>query len=259
MTSSIQDKRVIITGGARGIADAAVREFASKGARVVSFDVSDEAGERVAAEATTAGPGSVRFRHVDVSNRAQVFGGVDWAVKELGGLDGLLHIAGVERRASIEEMSEEDLDFVLDVNLKGTFFMNQAVFPHLKEHGGAIVNTGSDVGLVPYPMGAHYSASKAGVMAFTRCAAAAWGQYGIRVNSLVPAVFTPMEAEHIARLSPEELAAHEKMFRDLIPLGGKLGNPATDLAPVLVFLASDDSRFITGQIISVNGGFGQVR
>jgi 2-hydroxycyclohexanecarboxyl-CoA dehydrogenase len=185
--------------------------------------------------------------------------GVDWAVAELGGLNGLLHIAGVERRASIEEMSEEDYDFVLDINLKGTFFMNQAVFPHMKERGGMIVNTGSDVGMMPYPMGAHYSASKAGVMAFTRCAAAAWGQHGIRVNSLVPAIFTQMEAEHISRLPPEDSEAHAQMFRDLIPLGGKLGDALRDLAPVLVFLASDDSRFITGQIISVNGGFGQVR
>jgi 2-hydroxycyclohexanecarboxyl-CoA dehydrogenase len=259
MTTDISNKKIIVTGGASGIAEAAVREFARQGAEVVSFDVNADAGERVASEASAAGPGRVAFRHVDVSHRSEVFENVAWAAREMGSVDALLNIAGIERRAVIEDMTEEELDLVLNVNLKGTFFTNQAVFPFLKEHGGSIINVGSDVGLVPYPMGAHYSASKGGVMAFTRCAAAAWGQHHIRVNSLVPAVMTPMEVTHRSRLTPEELAAHLAMFNERIPLGGELGDPTTDLAPVLSFLVSDASKFITGQIISVNGGFGQVR
>jgi NAD(P)-dependent dehydrogenase (short-subunit alcohol dehydrogenase family) len=96
-------------------------------------------------------------------------------------------------------------------------------------------------------------------MALTRTIAGDWGRYGIRANSVVPAIWTPMFDEARGRMSAEELAALDATFAALIPLGGKLGDPSTDLAPVLVFLASDASKFITGQIISVNGGLGQVR
>lgn len=259
MPIGIENKRIIVTGGARGIAAAAVQVFAKEGANVVSFDVSDDAGETVARAASAAGPGTVSYRHVNVSSRQEVFDGVDSAVAELGGLDALFNIAGIERQSPLEDLSEEDLDAVLDVNLKGTFFTNQAVFPHLKDAGGSIINFGSDTGLVPNPNGAHYSASKGGVMAFTRTAAAEWGRYGIRVNSLIPAIWTSMYDEFRDRLAPDQLAALDAGMAQMIPLGGKLGDPETDLAPVLVFLASDASKFITGQIISVNGGLAQVR
>ncbi|KDA05370.1 3-oxoacyl-ACP reductase [Microbacterium sp. CH12i] len=255
----IEGKRIIVTGGARGIAETVVRAFAAAGARVVSFDVSDDAGAKVAAEATATGPGSVVYRHVDVSNRAETFAAVDSAVAELGGLDSLFHIAGVERSGPVEDITEADLDVILNVNVKGTFFINQAVFPHLKTNGGAIVNFGSDAGLAPYPNGAHYAASKGAVMAFDRTAAAEWGPFGVRVNTVVPAMWTPMYNEHRERMNAEELAAHDAIMGAMVPLGGRLGDPATDIAPVLVFLASDASRFITGQIISVNGGLGNVR
>jgi NAD(P)-dependent dehydrogenase (short-subunit alcohol dehydrogenase family) len=96
-------------------------------------------------------------------------------------------------------------------------------------------------------------------MAWTRTVAVEWARFGITVNSVVPAMWTPMYDEHRARMTPDELAQHDAIMKMRVPVGGKLGDPDADLAPVMVFLASDDSRFITGQIIAVNGGIGMVR
>jgi NAD(P)-dependent dehydrogenase (short-subunit alcohol dehydrogenase family) len=259
MWFDITDKRVIVTGGAQGIGEASVRALCSGGARVVSFDVRDDSGQAVATDATTTGPGWARYRHVDITQRHEVAEGVAWAAAELDGLDAVLNIAGIERRAALEEMTEEELDSVLAVNVKGTLFMCQAAFPFLKERGGSIMNVGSDAGLKPYPFGSHYSASKGAVMAFTRTVAHEWGRYNIRVNSLVPAMWTPMGEAYFQRLDDEARARLESRLADNIVLGGTLGDPATDLAPVVVFLVSDASKFITGQIIAVNGGNESVR
>jgi NAD(P)-dependent dehydrogenase (short-subunit alcohol dehydrogenase family) len=260
MAGNIEGKRIIVTGGARGIGEAAVRTFVAEGASVVSLDVLDDAGQQVAEAATAAGPGSATYQHLDISRRDEVFRVIDEAAGQLGGLDALCNIAGIEYNAALEDITEEDLDKILDVNVKGTFFTNQAAFPHLRDSGGgSIVNVGSDAGLSMYPNGAHYSASKGAVMSMTRCAAGEWGKHGIRANSLVPAIWTPMYEEYRARMSADELAMHEMVMSAMVPLGGKLGDPMVDLAPVLVFLTSDASKFITGQIISVNGGIGQVR
>lgn len=259
MPISIEGKRIIVTGGASGIAAAAVAVLTQEGASVVSFDVNDAAGERVAKEATATGPGTATYLHVDVSQRAEVFEAVDDAVGELGGLDAFFNVAGIERHVPAEDMTEEELDQVLGVNLKGTVFTNQAAFHHLKERGGSIANFGSDAGLMAYPNGAHYSASKGAVISYTRTVAHEWGKYGIRVNAVVPTIWTEMYDEYRARMSPEELAAHDVEAAIRLPLGGRLGDPTTDLAPVLVFLASEASKFISGQIISVTGASGTTR
>lgn len=122
-----------------------------------------------------------------------------------------------------------------------------------------IVNFGSDAGLNPDPYAAHYSASKGAVMAFTRTAAWEWRSYGIRVNSVAPVIHTPIYEEYLDRMSPEERAAHELGVAQAIRLGDKPGDPDRDPAPVLVFLPSDASRFIAGQIIAVSGGTSYVR
>jgi NAD(P)-dependent dehydrogenase (short-subunit alcohol dehydrogenase family) len=258
MPIGINGKRVIVTGGARGIGAAAVAVLAAEGARVVSFDVLDELGEQVAAEASQ-GPGAAGYRHVDISDRAAVFDATASAVAELGGLDAMVNIAGIERRCPAQDITEGDWDEVFTVNVKGSLFTSQAAFPHLREHGGSIVNFGSDAALRPYVGGAHYSASKGAVISFTRTIAGEWGRYGIRANAVVPAIWTPMYDEYRERLTPEELSGHEAQMAERIPLGGRLGDPVADLAPVLVFLISDASRFMTGQIVSVNGGNQQVR
>ncbi|OCK78686.1 putative short-chain dehydrogenase/reductase [Lepidopterella palustris CBS 459.81] len=259
MSLSAKGKRVIVTGGSRGIARAAVQALAKEGANVVIFDIIDDAGKKIAEEATAAWPGTVTYSHVDISKRDDVFQATAAAVATLGGLDSLLNIAGIERRARAEDITEAELDLILNINLKGTVFMNQAVFPHLKENGGSIINFGSDAGLAPYPMGSHYAASKGAVHSFSRTLAVEWGKYNIRVNTVVPAIWTEMYNEFRSRLTAEELMGHDKIMLEKIPLGGKLGDPTRDLAPVILFLVSDGSQFITGQIISVNGGLGNVR
>jgi NAD(P)-dependent dehydrogenase (short-subunit alcohol dehydrogenase family) len=242
MPIGIEGKRIIVTGGGRGIGAAAVRAFAREGAKVASLDQLEDEGRAVARQASD-----------------QVKRAVADSVAYLGGLDAVFNIAGIERASPIETMAADELDQIFDVNVKGVIYMCQTVFPHLRDHGGAIVNFASGAGIAPYPNGAHYSASKGAVISFSRTAAFEWGKYGIRVNSLNPAIMTPMYDEHCSRLSKEELAAHETFMAERIPLGGKLGDPDTDIAPVLVFLASDASKFITAQILSVDGGIGPTR
>jgi NAD(P)-dependent dehydrogenase (short-subunit alcohol dehydrogenase family) len=252
-------KKVVVTGGARGIGEATVRAYVREGATVASLDVLDDLGSQVAEEAARNGPGSARYYHCDVARRQSVEAVMGDAVGHLGGLDVLANIAGVERSSPAEDITDAEWDLVLGVNVAGTMLTNQVACRSMEGGGGSIINVGSDAGLGPYPNGAHYSASKGAVMAWTRTVAVEWARFGIRVNSLVPAIWTPMYDEYRARLSAGELADHDAGMQARVPLGGKLGDPDGDLAPVMVFLASDESRFITGQIVSVNGGIGMVR
>jgi NAD(P)-dependent dehydrogenase (short-subunit alcohol dehydrogenase family) len=258
MPIAIAGKRIIVTGGARGIGAAAVRNFVLEGAHVVAFDNRPE-GEAVTAAADAQEPGSARFTLVDVSDEAAVKSAVDAAAAALGGVDAVFNIAGIERARSAEALSTADWRMMLDVNVIGVANVCAAAYPHMAVNGGSIVNFGSDAALGPHPNGVHYSASKGAVISYSRALAYDWAKVGIRVNSLAPAIWTPMYDEHRARFTKDELAAHDEMMKVTIPLGGRLGDPDTDLAPVLVFLASDASKFITGQIISVNGGAGYTR
>jgi NAD(P)-dependent dehydrogenase (short-subunit alcohol dehydrogenase family) len=246
----LDGRRIIVTGGASGIAAATVRAYAAEGARVASLDVNDEAGRRVAAE---AGPG-VTYYHCDVAQRADVDRVFAEAVGALGGLDVLANVAGVERGTPAEDIPDVEWDLVFGVNVKGTLYTNQAAFRHLKDGGGVVINFGSGAGIRGQRGSAHYSASKAAVMAWTRTVAQEWAKYGIRVNSVVPAIWTQMYDEYRSRMSDQERMIHDMAMQHVIPLGGKLGDPDRDAAPVMVFLASDLSRFITGQAIPVDGG-----
>jgi NAD(P)-dependent dehydrogenase (short-subunit alcohol dehydrogenase family) len=210
--------------------------------------------------ATANPPTGVRILGCDVSKRAEVEAAFKEAATSMGGIDGLVNCAGIERHCAAATMTDEEWDEVLDVNLRGTFLTNQAVFPYLQERGwGRIVNFGSDSGLVPHVYGAHYSASKGAVIAWSRSIAHEWGRHGITVNTILPAIWTEMYEESRARYTPEQLRAHEASIASRLPVGGKLGDPVQDLAPVVAFLLSDDSRFVTGQLISVTGGLGSTR
>lgn len=251
--------RAIVTGGAQGMGEAAVRALAAEGAHVASFDVSDE-GERVAAESTAAGPGQVLFRRVDVSKRTEVEPAFAEASRELGGLDVLVHVAGVVRTMPPEDIDDDTWDFVMNINVRGTMLTNQAAFRLMKPHGqGAIINFGSVSGLRPEPRGSVYSASKGAVHSWTRSVATAWGPSGIRVNAILPIIATPMYERNRASMTDVEREADDRRTLAAIPLGGRYGDPMKDLAPVVVFFASEASRFITGQLIPVDGGLASVR
>ncbi len=243
-------KRIIVTGGASGIAAATVRAYAREGATVWSLDVADANGAAVAAAAGAR----VTYRHCDIAQRDQVDAAVDEAARTMGGLDALANVAAVERGTPAESIADAEWDLVFGVNVKGTLYTNQAAFRHLKDHGGVIINFGSGAGIRGQRGSAHYSASKAAVMAWTRTVAQEWGQYRIRVNSVVPAIWTPMYDEYRSRMTEQERTIHDMSMAFVVPLGGKLGDPDADAAPLMVFLASDASRFITGQAIPVDGG-----
>ncbi|HEY3669565.1 MAG TPA: SDR family NAD(P)-dependent oxidoreductase [Acidimicrobiia bacterium] len=243
-------KRFVVAGAGRGIGLAVADVFAAEGAIVARVDLDFEG------EASGVGQSQLVC---DISSRAAVEATFAVAVEQMGGLDGLVNTAGIERRVPAEELTDADWDAMLDVHLRGTFLTNQVAFRYLCEGGGRIVNFGSHAGLQPAVHASHYAAAKGGVIAWTRSVAQEWGQYGITVNCVLPAMRTPMYDEYRERLSVDELRLHDERMAQQIAIGGRLGDPATDLAPVLVFLAGDGSRFITGQLIAVTGGFGTTR
>jgi 2-hydroxycyclohexanecarboxyl-CoA dehydrogenase len=257
---SLTGKRIIVTGGARGIGGSAAAAFVRESASVVTLDVIDDLGEQAAAQATAAGPGRASYQHCDVSRRGEVEEAFAAAVERLGGLDALVHVAAVETRAAAELISDEQFDQTIMVNLRGTFLTNQAAFPYLRDNGGGrILNFASGAALYPYLNGAHYSASKGAVISWTRTVAHEWGKHNISVNAINPVIWTPMYEASRARYTPEELVAHDLKMAERIPMGGRSGDPDHDMAPVLAFLVGDGARFITGQVIAVDGGMVPLR
>jgi NAD(P)-dependent dehydrogenase (short-subunit alcohol dehydrogenase family) len=196
----------------------------------------------------------VRYFRCDVSNRREVFETFASAVEHLGGLDVMANVAGVERRTPAEDIADDEWDLIFAVNLKGTLYTNQAAFRHMKERGGRIINFGSGAGIRGQAGSAHYSASKGAVMSWTRTVAQEWAKYRITVNSVVPAIWTPMYDAWRNRMSEQERAIHDMAMQHVVLLGGRLGDPDRDMAPVMVFLASDASHFMTGQCFAVDGG-----
>jgi NAD(P)-dependent dehydrogenase (short-subunit alcohol dehydrogenase family) len=256
----LQGKRIIVTGSARGMGAATVRAYVKAGAHVIGMDVSDDAGAAVSAEASAHGPGTAGYIHVDIADKASVEVAFAEAVEQLGGLDVLAHPAAIQRSASASDVSVEDWDVMFAVNVRGTMLTNQAAHGYIKEAGGgSIINFGSISGLRPEPSASAYSASKGAVHSWTRTAAGTWGEDKIRVNAILPAMATPMYKEANARYNEEELTATFWRNRQPIALGQEYGDPDEDLGPVMVFFASDASRFITGQLIPVDGGQTSVR
>jgi NAD(P)-dependent dehydrogenase (short-subunit alcohol dehydrogenase family) len=244
---------VVVTGGANGMAAAVVRDLVRHGARVVSLDRDEASGKRVAEEAGAA------FSPCDVADQAAVERAMAAAAACLGGLDALVHAAGIAPGGPAETIRAADWEQVFAVNARGTFLTNQAAFPLMRERGGRIVNFASSAGALGYAGKAHYAASKGAVLAWTRSVAKEWGRYGITVNALAPAISTPMYAKTRSQMTPDQVAAHDERLEQDMPIGGRLGDAEHDLAPVIRFLISEDARFITGQTIAVDGGLMMVR
>ncbi|MCP2253089.1 3-oxoacyl-[acyl-carrier protein] reductase [Prauserella aidingensis] len=252
--------RIIVTGGASGMGAATVRNYAAAGAHVVSMDVNEQVGREVAAAAAEAGPGTAEFLDVDVSDADNVNTVFDRAAGKLGGLDVLAHPAAIQRSGNAANVTTEDWDAMFAVNVRGTMLTNQAAHRLMKQAGrGSIINFGSISGLRPEAVAPAYSASKGAVHSWTRTAAAAWGGDGIRVNAILPAIATPMYDAALARLDEAGRTANYWQNEATIALGHEYGDPDKDLGPVMVFLASESSRFITGQLLPVDGGQASVR
>ncbi len=246
--NELMDCRIVVTGGASGMGEGVVRGLPQRSARIVSIDINTETGSAIAREA------GAHFVQADVSDPDGIRHAFDDAVAVLGGIDVLIHAAGVAPGARAEQTSYAEWQRVMAINATGTFLANQAVFPHLVENGGTILNFASSAGVKGYSGKAAYAASKGAVIAWTRSVAAEWGRYNIRVNCIAPAIWTPMYDKTRAAMSPEQRNAHDAALRIGIPIGGKLGNIETDLVPVVAFLASEAAHFITGQVIPVDGG-----
>jgi len=242
MTGRLDGKAAIITGAGSGIGLAIARLFAAEGARVVVADVSG----REAAVADELGPPAFAF-HFDVADERQAEALIDAAVKRFGRVDIVCNNAGLGGElASVHETRLETIDEVLRVNLRGSFVMMQkSIAQMLRSGGGAIVNTASIASFQSTPGHSIYSASKGGVMAMTRAAAVEYGDRNIRVNALCPG---PIETPMIAS-APEQVLASLKAR---IPMG-RFGRPE-EMAPIALFLACDDSSFVTGQGIIADGG-----
>lgn len=256
---NLKDKRIIVTGGSKGIGASVVKNYCLKGAKVVSFDVDDINGKNIVDECNKINNESAMFLKVDISNHEQVVEGFKKAIEFLGGLDVLANVAGVHKAIPADTTSTSDIEFITGVNINGTIFTNQEAFKYLKDNGGAIINFGSISGLRPEVGSALYSLTKGAVHSWTRTIAHEWGKYNIRVNAILPIIATPMYKASLEAMNEEQLESFKRNTLSQIPIGREYGDADKDLAPVMNFFASDDSRFITGQLIPVDGGLASIR
>ena len=244
------DGRVaIVTAGAgAGIGQATARRMAEEGAKVVVTDAHARRVEEVASALSNELGKEFLGLEVDVRNVDDVTRMVDATLERHGQIDILMNNAGINKLSPVWEMDDETWRLVIDVNLTGTFNCMRAVLPHMIERkSGAIVSMSSSAGWIGGGDGeAHYSAAKAGVMGLTRAVAAEVGPHGIRVNAIAPGL---IYNEFLDRIYPKEFF---ERYAKRVPLG-RVGQPA-DVADLAVFLASDMSRYITGEVVSISGG-----
>jgi NAD(P)-dependent dehydrogenase (short-subunit alcohol dehydrogenase family) len=241
----------VVTGAAAGLGRAVLLEACAEGASVVAFDVDAEAGEETVAEARGAG-GTAVFQAGDVTREADVEAAIKRSVDEFGACDLLDNNAGVAVELPMHETTEEQMDRVLAVNLKGAFFgCKYAVEAMRQRGGGAIVNTGSIVSLVGDPILPVYGTSKAGLLGLTRSIAVDYAEDGIRCNAVCPGdMLTPM-LQRTFDSAPDPGAKRAEM-ESFYPVK-RIADPS-EAAKAVVFLLSDDASFITGASLAVDGG-----
>jgi 3alpha(or 20beta)-hydroxysteroid dehydrogenase len=244
LTDRLGGKVAIITGASRGQGAAEARLFAQAGALVVLGDVLDAEGEHTA-EAIRADGGSAMYRRLDVADSADWQAAVAAATEAYGRLDVLVNNAGIAKRVGIDETSRDDFERIIQVNLVGPFLGIKAVAARMRDSGGgSIVNTGSAAALVGHFTGA-YAASKWGLRGLAQAAAREYAAWGIRVNSVHPGIVeTPIVA------GDDDFVG---AMIDATPMGRP--GAVSEIASVVLFLASDDSSFVTGQDIAIDGGF----
>lgn len=251
MSARLRDKVVLITGAAAGMGRLAVRTFARAGAHVVAMDVAEGAGGEIAAEVARDG-GQALFVRADVAREDQVRLAVAQAVQRFGRLDVLYNNAGIfpEQDGSVVDLEESVWDRVMAVNLKGMYLCCKHGIPALLQSGGgAIINVASFVALVgcSVPQDA-YSASKGGVIALTKSLAVQFGPRGIRTNAIAPGpIETPLLTSWLLT-NPE--AKQRRLSR--IPMG-RFGRPE-DIVHMALYLASDESTWVNGSVLVVDGG-----
>jgi 3-oxoacyl-[acyl-carrier protein] reductase len=232
----------IVTGGAQGIGRTIASFLAEKGSDIAIFDITD--GAEACAEINAQGR-KCQFYHVNVVDTQMVKDAVDRVAKDFGKLDNLVNNAGITRDNLLLRIKEEDWDAVLDVNLKSVFNCTKAVVKHMLRTGGSIVNISSVVGVMGNAGQANYSASKAGMIGFTKSVAKEYAERNIRANAVAPGFISTKMTDAL------DEKAREEVFR-MIPLK-RLGE-SKDVAYAVYFLLSKYGNYITGEVINVNGG-----
>ncbi len=241
------NKIAVVTGAGSGVGRATCARLAQEGAAVACLDLDQVAAEKTAANVRAAG-GQARAYQVDVAQPDSVRTAVDAAAKDLGRPSVLVNSAGIGKFARTHEMPFDDWARIIAVNLTGTFLVSQAVLRHMLEGGGTIVNVASNAGLMGQPYSAAYCASKGGVVNLTRALADEYIRRGIRVNAVAPGgINTPLQKAFRLPDGAE--------FNEIAKLISPLGNSEPEeIAGVIAFVASEEARYMTGTIVSIDGG-----
>lgn len=248
----LQDKVVVITGGAGGIGSGMAKAMVKEGAIVTIVDLNEETGKAMEAELQAISPKSM-FIQADLTDRENLPKIVEQVVEKYGKLDVLVNNAHASRQVRFAETSQADLDLSFNTGFYPTFILMQAAYPHLKETKGNIINFASGAGINGHETQAAYAAAKEAIRGISRVAANEWGRDGINVNLISPIADSP-GVRAWAEAQPEYYQA----VLNKIPLG-RFGHIEEDIGRVAVFLASEDSQYITGQTIMVDGGSIQLR
>jgi NAD(P)-dependent dehydrogenase (short-subunit alcohol dehydrogenase family) len=252
----LANKRALVTGGASGIGYAIVERFLQEGAAVAFCDIAPEATER-ARKALSAVGGKVAGLVADVSNSADCRKAVDEAVRFLGGLDILVNNAGIDVKGSVVDISEEDWERQIAVNLGGVYRMSKYALPEIiKAGGGAVVNIGSIAAFLGYPRLAAYGASKGAVVQLTRNMATDFAPYNVRVNSVNPGVVDTPLLEHACKTLAGPNGDWQAVKQNY--LEGQLLRRAAqpwEIAAAVLYLASDEAGFVTGSALMIDGGY----
>ena len=242
----LEDKTAVVTGGARGIGRGIVEAFAAEGADVAVVDVLPEEDAAPVLEDLERLGRRGLYVHTDVAEENQVRSMISTVIETFGRIDILVNNAGILSQLPLEEMPVEEWDRVLGVNLRGTFLCCRFVLPHMLEQGGGrIINVASQIGQAGAPGLVHYSASKGGIIAFTKALAQEVAARGVLVNAVAPGPIS-------TGIMPPENEEMEEARRKALPIQrfGEVG----EVAPTAVFLASEESSFYVGQTLGPNGG-----
>jgi len=251
----VDKKTCVITGAALGIGKACAQRLADEGANIALFDMLDDAGAALVKELQERGV-SARYWHVDVSNEKSVQAAITEAAKHFGSIDVLVNNAGIAGvNKPTHEVTEEEWDHVQAVNVKGVFFCTKHAIPPMKKAGaGSIINLSSIYGLVGAPDLPPYHASKGAVRLMSKTDALIYASDKIRVNSIHPGfIWTPMVEKHLHDSGAADVEAARAETGKLHPLG-HMGEP-DDIAWGVVYLASEESKFVTGSELVIDGGY----
>ena len=250
----LSGKTAIVTGGAVGIGRACVERMAQEGAKVAIFDVLAAEGEALASDLAAQGH-TVAFWRVDVTNETEMKAAIEAAVGQFGGLHVMVNNAGISGSPKpTDQVTEAEWDQVQAVNVKGVMFGTKHAIPHLRTAGrGSVINLSSIAGLIGVGNLAAYHASKGAVRLMTKNDAVTYAPEQIRVNSIHPGyIWTPMVENHLRATSPD-LEAAKAAAGSVHPIG-HMGEP-DDIAWAVVWLASDEAKFVTGAEIAIDGGY----